>query len=103
MYFDYFPQINDPSNNVLRIEQGLFFEASRIPQGNFSGMLMAFAYILGKSPRVFCISRKVVSTSVDMVLILPGKSPHVFWGIFHIPRKPFIKSLLSKQGTCLRV
>ena len=53
--------------NCLEIEHGLFSQASGTLQGHFSGMLMAFAYIFvdflegkGESPRVFCITRKVI-------------------------------------------
>ena len=72
--------------NSLDIEHRLFSQASGTLQGHFSGMLMAFAYIFvdllegkGESPRVFCITRKVIhQLFIYMVLILPGKSPCVF-------------------------
>ena len=53
--------------NCLEIEHGLFSQESGTLQGNLSGMLMAFAYIFvdllegkGESPRVFCVTRKVI-------------------------------------------
>ena len=53
--------------NCLDIEHGLFSLVSGTLQGHFSCMLIAFAYIFvdllegkGESPRVFCITRKVI-------------------------------------------
>ena len=91
----------------LGIERGLFSQESGTLQGNLSGMLMAFAYIFvdllegkGESPRVFCVTRKVIHQLLFTWSWYLLAKVLVY---FASPRKPFIKFLLNKKYTCLRV
>ena len=91
----------------LGIEHALFSQESGTLQGNLSGMLMAFAYIFvdllegkGESPCVFCVTRKFIHQLLFTWSWYRLAKVLVY---FASPRKPFIKFLLNKKYTCLRV
>ena len=93
--------------NCLEIEHGLFSQAKWNSPRAFiwyvDGFCIHFYSSPGRkrgSPRVFCVTRKVIHQLLFTWSWCCLAKVLVY---FALPRKPFINFLLSKQYTCLRV